>query len=197
MTQPNEPRAGDAPSTPEGPVYGREAAYASHDVGASTQDAPTAARDHAAGQPAPTWAGPDDQHGAPAASPGDPSAARPPVGGTPAGYPPPGYPPPGYGPAPFYPRNDLAVWSLVLGLLSVLGCLFFTGIPAVVVGGNARRAAAAGEANNDGMATAGVVLGWVGTALGGLLAIMFVLTVLLPLMFVGFAVPFLDGPWRH
>ncbi|WP_432456624.1 DUF4190 domain-containing protein [Cellulomonas iranensis] len=192
MTQPNEPRAGDAPSTPEGPVYGREAAYASHDVGASTQDAPTAARDHVAGQPAPTWAGPDDQHGAPAASPGDPSAARPPVGGTPAGY-----PPPGYGPARFYPRNDLAVWSLVLGLLSVLGCLFFTGIPAVVVGGNARRAAAAGEANNDGMATAGVVLGWVGTALGGLLAIMFVLTVLLPLMFVGFAVPFLDGPWRH
>ncbi len=186
MTQPHEPRVGHAPLTPEAPAYGREGAYASYDVDASAHDAGAlvAAR-------------PD----------GRPSAGHPPVGGTPAGhpgagdpaagYPPPGYPPAGYGAAPYYPRNDLAVWSLVLGLLSVLGCVFFTGIPAVVVGGNARRAAAAGEANNDGMATAGVVLGWVGTALGGLLAIMFVLTVLLPLVFVGFAVPFLDGPWRY
>ena len=69
----------------------------------------------------------------------------------PGGY---GQPGPGYGAA--YPKNSLAVWSLVLGIVSfVLGCGLFTGIPAVIVGNNAKKAVARGEANNGGMATAG------------------------------------------
>jgi len=84
------------------------------------------------------------------------------------------------------------VWSLVLGLLGLLGCVFFTGVPAIIIGGNARKAVAAGQANNDGMATAGIVLGWVSTGLGVLLAVLFALT-LLPLLFVGFMIPFMDG----
>ena len=95
--------------------------------------------------------------------------------------------PPAYVSRPSYPRNDLAVWSLVLGALGVLGCVFFTGVPAILVGGAARGAVAAGEADNDGMATAGIVLGWVSVGLGVLLLLVLLLAVLLPLVLVGVA----------
>ena len=72
---------------------------------------------------------------------------------------------PGYG-ASAYPKNSLAVWSLVLGIASfVLSCGLFTGIPAIIVGNNSKKAVARGEANNGGMATAGIILGWVAVAL--------------------------------
>ena len=190
MTQPTDPHAA-------GPVYGREGAYAVHDTDAEVSShvvpappAPTASGDATADERAGL-----PPAGAPSAGypgPGYPPAGYPGPGYPPAGYPGPGYPPPGYAFAPARPRNDLAVWSLVLGLLSVVGCFFFTGVPAVVVGGKARQAAAAGEADNPGMAVAGVVLGWVGTALGGLLTLMILFSVLLPLLFVGFAIPFID-----
>jgi Domain of unknown function (DUF4190) len=65
-----------------------------------------------------------------------------------------------------YPKNSLGVWSLVLGIVSfVLSCGLFTGIPAVIVGNKAKQAVARGEANNGGMATAGIILGWVAIAL--------------------------------
>lgn len=67
----------------------------------------------------------------------------------------------GYG----YPKNSLAVWSLVLGLVGIFVCGLFTGIPAIVVGHKARGAVAEGQANNGGMATAGIVLGWIATIL--------------------------------
>ncbi|WP_265521074.1 DUF4190 domain-containing protein [Oerskovia flava] len=80
---------------------------------------------------------------------------------------------PGAGPYPggpagyggYYPKNSLAVWSLVLGIVSMLVCGLFTGIPAVILGHNAKRAVAEGQADNPGMATAGIVLGWVAIAL--------------------------------
>lgn len=67
----------------------------------------------------------------------------------------------GYG----YPKNSLAVWSLVLGLVGLFVCGLFAGIPAIIVGHKARKAAAEGQANNAGMATAGIVLGWISTIL--------------------------------
>ena len=83
-----------------------------------------------------------------------------------------GYPPPGYGVA--YPKNSLAVWSLVLGIVSfVLSCGLLTGIPAVIVGSNAKKAVARGEANNGGMATAGIILGWIAIVLSILGIILF------------------------
>ncbi|MBO3085830.1 DUF4190 domain-containing protein [Cellulomonas fengjieae] len=95
-----------------------------------------------------------------------PAAA--PYGQAPGGY---GQPAPGYGAT--YPKNSLGVWSLVLGIVSfVLSCGLFTGIPAVIVGNNAKKAVARGEANNGGMATAGVILGWVAIALSVLGAIL-------------------------
>jgi hypothetical protein len=96
-----------------------------------------------------------------------PAAA--PYGSAPGAY---GQPGPGYGAA--YPKNSLAVWSLVLGIVSfVLSCGFLTGIPAVIVGNNAKKAVARGEANNGGMATAGVILGWIAIALSVLGIIIF------------------------
>ncbi len=100
-------------------------------------------------------------------------------------YPPeeqPGYPMPPVGPpgttgpygyaAPFArpsPSNGSAIASLVLGLLSIVLCLgFLTGIPAIITGSSARKQirASGGMQSGDGMAVAGLVLGWMGTVLG-------------------------------
>ncbi|MCP2266764.1 DUF4190 domain-containing protein [Promicromonospora thailandica] len=65
-----------------------------------------------------------------------------------------------------HPRNHLGVWALVLGIASVvlaLGAL--TGVPAIILGNEGRRAVRAGEADNEGMALAGVVLGWLSLAI--------------------------------
>lgn len=110
-----------------------------------------------------------------------PQAAQPyvgqPYGSAPYGAPYPGQPGypgyPGYGQV--YPRNDLGIWSLVLALAGiVLGFTLLTGIPAVIVGRRARQAVARGEANNDGIAVAGIVIGWIATALGVLVAILII-----------------------
>ncbi|GIG39466.1 DUF4190 domain-containing protein [Cellulomonas phragmiteti] len=185
MSQPHDRRPA--------PVYGQEGAYATYPAPADQQPAeqPPAAQP-AAGHDQPT--GPSSTAGpSPAAGP-SPTAAPYPIA---AAYPTAGPYPPGVGPyppvgAPYRPRNDLAVWSLVLGLLGVLGCVFFTGVPAVVIGGRARRAAAAGEADNDGLAIAGIVLGWVATGLGVVVVALMFLIVLLPVVAVGLTVPFLD-----
>ena len=69
-------------------------------------------------------------------------------------------------PTAAYPRNNLGVWSLVLGIASIvllLGAL--TGIPAIIIGNQGRRAVRAGDANNEGTALAGVVLGWLSLAI--------------------------------
>jgi hypothetical protein len=64
------------------------------------------------------------------------------------------------------PGNRLGVWSLLLGIASVvlaLGAL--TGVPAIILGNQARRAVRAGEADNEGVALTGVVLGWISLAI--------------------------------
>ncbi|WP_435736086.1 DUF4190 domain-containing protein [Cellulosimicrobium sp. PMB13] len=76
---------------------------------------------------------------------------------------------PPYAGSPYPPvlaQNGLAVWSLVLGIASfVLSCGLLTGIPAIILGTQARRAVANGQADNGGLATAGIVLGWVAVGL--------------------------------
>lgn len=65
-----------------------------------------------------------------------------------------------------YPRNSLGVWSLVLGIASVVLALgVFTGIPAIIIGNKGRQAVRAGDADNEGMAVTGVVLGWISLAI--------------------------------
>ncbi len=131
----------------------------------------------------------------PAAPPyGQPPAAPP--YGQPSGYPAPqmqpaygaapqyptggeyGQPPYGYG--GMYPKNNLGIWALILGIASiVLSCGFLSGIPAVILGRQGQRAADEGQANNRSMSTAGLVLGWVGIALSVIGIIVVVLAVAL------------------
>jgi len=96
--------------------------------------------------------------------PGPPGDQYPPAGG---GYgsappPPPGYG--GYGGGPGYgaPKNNSkAIWALVLGILGLLCCGFFTGIPAIILGKQSQNEIdrSGGVQTGRGMATAGFVLG--------------------------------------
>ena len=70
----------------------------------------------------------------------------------------------GYG-AGFYPKNNLAVWSLVLGIVGFFVCSILTSIPGIIVGSKAKQAVARGEANNGSLANAGYIVSWVVTIL--------------------------------
>ena len=75
---------------------------------------------------------------------------------------PPPPPPPQYGapmPGASAGNNKKAVWSLVLGILGLVCCGIFTGIPAIILGSSARKEIARTGQGGSGMATAGLVLG--------------------------------------
>jgi hypothetical protein len=77
----------------------------------------------------------------------------------------PAHPPP----LPGSPRpSPWAIWSLVLGVLSPVCCLLFTGLPAVICGHKARARirGSGGTLTGEGLALAGLVTGYLGTALG-------------------------------
>jgi hypothetical protein len=107
------------------------------------------------------------------ASPGE-------VGGS--GQPPPPPPPPGYGPAGYNAQwqqppyvvqatNGMAIASLVLGIL----WLYWIGsILALVFGYIAKRqiAESRGHQGGGGIATAGIVLGWIGIGFLGLFVVL-------------------------
>ncbi len=81
-------------------------------------------------------------------------------------YTPPPPPPPGGGYS-MPQTNQKAVWALVLGILSIVACGLLAGIPALIVGGSARKeiAASGGGQTGDGMAKAGVIMGWISVAI--------------------------------
>jgi hypothetical protein len=56
-----------------------------------------------------------------------------------------------------------ATASMVLGIVGVVACGFVAGIPAIILGKQARREidASNGWLTGRGMATAGIVMGWV------------------------------------
>lgn len=92
------------------------------------------------------------------------------------GYP--GYP--GYPGNAGYPAygtqksNGFGVTALVLGILAVVGCVtsfiaVALGIGAVVFGAVGKSKANRGQADNGGMALAGIILGAIGIVLGGLM----------------------------
>ena len=88
-------------------------------------------------------------------------------------------PPPQYGaPQPQYggqPQgtNKKAIWSLVLGVLGLLCCGIFTGIPAVILGRSAKSEIARTGQDGSGMATAGFVLGIIAIVWGIIAIILF------------------------
>jgi hypothetical protein len=55
--------------------------------------------------------------------------------------------------------NKKAIWSLVLGIVGLLCCGFFAGIPAIILGNIAKKEIATSGEGGSGLATAGLVLG--------------------------------------
>ena len=91
-------------------------------------------------------------------------------------YPPPGYysPPPPYAPAS---TSGWAIFSLIAGILAWLGVFGLGGIVAIISGYIAKNEIknSAGRVGGNGMATTGLVLGWLNvafTCLGVCLAIL-------------------------
>ena len=80
--------------------------------------------------------------------------------------------------------NNLAIASLVLGILSLTGMSILTGIPAIITG-------VLGLKNpvNKGMSIAGIIMGGISTLLALLLAFFFILL----LIFGAFASSSYDG----
>ena len=123
-----------------------------------------------------------DLYAPPPGSGSPPPSGYPPSGYPPPGYPPPGYPPPGYTqagyPQPGYPptgyapgygerptTNGFAVASLVLSLVGWLPCGIGS-VLAIVFGFIAREQIKRnpGREHGSGMATAGIVIGFVAIA---------------------------------
>jgi hypothetical protein len=104
-----------------------------------------------------------------------PSPYGPPPGYGPQNYGPQnygGYPPPGYGGyAPTAPTNGMAIASLILGIL----WLYWVGsIMALVFGYIAQQQIRQRGESGQGLATAGIVLGWIGVATLALMLFFFV-----------------------
>lgn len=121
-----------------------------------------------------------------------------------AGYPGPAFQPGPAGYPPYGQRlsNGFGITALVLGIaavvLGLVGCfLAFVGIPlgiaAVVFGVLGRGKATRGEADNAGMALAGIITGAVGIVLGALVTVLF-FGVLAGLPDDGYDDPYSDFP---
>jgi hypothetical protein len=110
-----------------------------------------------------------------------------PYQGAAGGYPPPypyqpgpypgGYPPPppqpyaGYGPLPTGPKNGLGTSALVVAIIGLVFCWsvfggVVLGVVAVVMGFVAHGRVKRGEADNGGVAIAGIVLGFISIIAG-------------------------------
>jgi hypothetical protein len=176
-TPPTQPLPGSSsPQVPEGsptqPLpdrpHGSEQQPTPHQPGAH-QPGPQQPGPHQPGPQdpgSPRHPGPDPN--APYAQQGQHSAPTP--YGQPGG--PTGAPQYGYSQTP--PKNDLGVWALVTGILSYVFCPLLLGIAAIITGTMSRRAADEGLANNRGMGTAGLILGWINVALVVVAIIFFV-----------------------
>jgi Domain of unknown function (DUF4190)/zinc-ribbon domain len=79
------------------------------------------------------------------------------------------------------PQSDsTAMVSLILGVLSIFAFSILTGIPAIILGNNARKNIrnSGGRLTGDGLAVVGIILGWVSVGfavIGILLVVIFVL----------------------
>lgn len=104
---------------------------------------------------------------------------QPPGYAQPPGY---GQPPPGYGQPMPYPlvrsTNGMAIAALVVGLVSIFSCQLI-GIVAIFLGHRARNEIRASGEDGDGMALAGIIIGWVAVGLA-------VLAIVVMLVYFGF-----------
>lgn len=77
--------------------------------------------------------------------------------------------------APTTPTNSMAVVTLIAGIAGLTLLPFVASIVAVITGPMAKKQIAQTGEQGAGMATAGLVLGWIGVALGVLSVIAFIL----------------------
>jgi hypothetical protein len=96
-------------------------------------------------------------------------------GGYPPGYGPPGYPPGSYptgyqpyGLAPRKPTNGYAIASLALGVIWIY---WIGSVLALIFGYIARKQIAERGEEGDGLAIAGIVLGWIGVGVLALIGV--------------------------
>ena len=104
-----------------------------------------------------------------------------------SGYPAPGYPPAGYPtPAPGYgypvapSNNGMAIASMVVSIVGVLGlCGYglggYIGIVGAILGHVSRKQIRERGEQGDGMALAGIILGWIATGIAVLATIAIVI----------------------
>jgi hypothetical protein len=151
-----QPAYGEQPTYGQPPVYGQPAADPYGQAPAYGQPGPDAY-----GQ-APTYG--QQPYGQQPGYDQHPAFAQQP-GGYPGAGPAAGWGAPPYVPVYGYPKNGLGVWSLVLGIVALVCFGPIAGIPAIITGVLGRKAATRGEANNGGLALAGIILGAVGSAL--------------------------------
>jgi hypothetical protein len=126
-------------------------------------------------QPAPYGAdvtAPYSQPGAPYGQPGAPYGDQSGAYGGQAGAPYGGYGYPGYGMpvAVARPNNGMAIASLVVSIVGVLGLCGYglggwIGLIGAILGHVARRQIRERGENGDGMALAGIIVGWIATAI--------------------------------
>ena len=85
---------------------------------------------------------------------------------------------PQVGPVPAQ-TEDKAVISLVLGILSLISLSILAGIPAIILGGMSKKniRASGGRLTGEGIATVGIVMGWVSVALAVLFLLVFALMI--------------------
>lgn len=107
---------------------------------------------------------PDDSGSTPPPPPPAPPYGSPPAYG---GPPPPGYGYPAGGAYAMPQGNKKALWSMILGIVSLLCCGVVTGIVAIVLSQSAKKEieASGGMQTGAGQAQAGFILGIIGIAL--------------------------------
>lgn len=90
-------------------------------------------------------------------------------------YPQQGYGQQGYGYPPSRPNNTMAVVSLVSGIVGLTLIPFIGSIVAVITGHMARKQIAQTGEEGGGLATGGLVTGWIGVALGAIVIVVVIL----------------------
>ncbi len=112
----------------------------------------------------------------------------PPESAQPATPPPPT--PPAYMAPPVYaqptmgysvPTAPEALWSMILGIASLVCCGLVLGIPAIILGSSAKKkiASSGGTFGGEGMAKAGVIMGWISVGFSVLAFAFWVLVLIL------------------
>lgn len=96
---------------------------------------------------------------------------------------------------PSGPRTEgTAIIALVLGILGIISCPVVLSIPAVIVGNQAKSKILQDPTlEGEGMARAGVILGWIGIGLGALAIVGAIIALAVGVTTSGYDGPFQDA----